>query len=57
MVLIPGGKAHATNLIDGPNGQAMGVCILIAGGLAFLAHSVSDVIILGISVLLIFSIL
>jgi hypothetical protein len=52
-VLISGEVADATYLIDGPNGPAMGVFILIAGGLAFLAHAVSDVIILNISVLLI----
>ena len=56
-VLISGGVAHATNLIDGLNGLAMGVCMLIAGGLAFLAQSVGDTVILNISILLMFSIL
>jgi UDP-GlcNAc:undecaprenyl-phosphate GlcNAc-1-phosphate transferase len=56
-VLISGGVAHATNLIDGLNGLAMGVCMLIAGGLAYLAYSVSDAVILNISLLLMCSIL
>ena len=56
-VLISGGVAHATNLIDGLNGLAMGVCMLIAGGLAFLAHAVGDTVILNISILLMCSIL
>ena len=56
-VLISGGVAHATNLIDGLNGLAMGVCMLIAGGLAFLAHAVGDTVILNISILLMSSIL
>ena len=56
-VLISGGVAHATNLIDGLNGLAMGVCMLIAGGLAFLAQAVGDTVILNISILLMCSIL
>jgi len=56
-VLISGGVAHATNLIDGLNGLAMGVCMLIAAGLALLAYTVSDTVILNISLLLICSIL
>ena len=56
-VLISGGVAHATNLIDGLNGLAMGVCMLIAGGLAFLANAVGDTVILNISILLMCSIL
>jgi len=56
-VLISGGVAHATNLTDGLNGLAMGVCMLIAGGLAFLAHAVGDTVILNMSVLLMCSIL
>ena len=56
-VLISGGVAHATNLIDGLNGLAMGVCMLIAGGLAFLAYAVGDTVILNISILLMCSIL
>jgi UDP-N-acetylmuramyl pentapeptide phosphotransferase/UDP-N-acetylglucosamine-1-phosphate transferase len=56
-VLISGGVAHTTNLIDGLNGLAMGVCMLIAGGLAFLAYSVGDTVILNISILLLCSIL
>ena len=56
-VLISGGVAHATNLIDGLNGLAMGVCMLITGGLAFLAHAVGDTVILNISVLFMSSIL
>ena len=56
-ILISGGVAHATNLIDGLNGLAMGVCMLIAGGLAFLAHAVGDTVILNISILLMCSIL
>ena len=56
-VLISGGVAHATNLIDGLNGLAMGVCMLIAGGLAFLAHAVGDTVILNVSILLMSSIL
>ena len=56
-VLIAGGVAHATNLIDGLNGLAMGVCMLIAGGLAFLAQAVGDTVILNISILLMCSIL
>ena len=55
-VLISGGVAHATNLIDGLNGLAMGVCMLIAGGLAFLAHAVGDTVIQNISILLMCSI-
>jgi UDP-N-acetylmuramyl pentapeptide phosphotransferase/UDP-N-acetylglucosamine-1-phosphate transferase len=46
-------SAFATYLIDGPNGLTVGVFMLIAGGLAFLAHAVSDVIILNIRVLVI----
>ncbi|NCV10972.1 MAG: hypothetical protein EBW44_05465 [Rhodobacteraceae bacterium] len=46
-VLILGGVAHATNLIDGLNGLAMGVCMLIAGRLAFLANAVGRGIHLG----------
>ena len=56
-VLKSGGLAHATNLIDGLNGLAMGVCMLIAGGLAFLAYAVGDTVILNISILLMCSIL
>lgn len=56
-ILISGGIAHAINLIDGLNGLAMGVCMLIAGGLALLANSVGDTTILQICVLLICSIL
>ena len=56
-VLISGGVAHAANLIDGLNGLAMGVCMLIAGGLAFLAYAVGDTVILNISTLLMCSIL
>lgn len=56
-VLISGGVAHATNLIDGLNGLAMGVCMLIAGGLAFLAHAVGETVIQNISILLMCSIL
>ena len=55
-VLISGGVAHATNLIDGLNGLAMGVCMLIASGLAFLAQAVGDTVILNISILLMCSI-
>ena len=56
-VLISGGVAHATNLIDGLNGLAMGVCMLIAGGLTFLAHAVGETVIQNISILLMCSIL
>ena len=35
----------------------MGVCILIAGGLAFLANAVGDTVFLNISILLVCSIL
>ena len=56
-VLISGGVAHATNLIDGLNGLAMGVCMLISGVLAFLANAVGDTVILNISILLVCSIL
>jgi UDP-GlcNAc:undecaprenyl-phosphate GlcNAc-1-phosphate transferase len=56
-VLILGGVARATNLIDGLNGLAMGVCMLIAGRLAFLANAVGDTIILNISILLMCSIM
>jgi UDP-N-acetylmuramyl pentapeptide phosphotransferase/UDP-N-acetylglucosamine-1-phosphate transferase len=56
-VLILGGVAHATNLIDGLNGLAMGVCMLISGRLAFLANAVGDTIILNISILLMCSIM
>ena len=56
-MLILGGVAHATNLIDGLNGLAMGVCMLIAGRLAFLANAVGDTIILNISILLMCSIM
>ena len=35
----------------------MGVCMLIAGGLAFLANAVGDTVILNISILLVCSIL
>ena len=52
-----GGVAHATNLIDGLNGLAMGVCMLIAGWLAFLAYAVGDTVILNVSILLMCSIL
>ena len=55
-VLNSGGVAHATNLIDGQNGLAMGVCMLHAGGLAFLAHAVGNTVILNISILLMCSI-
>jgi UDP-GlcNAc:undecaprenyl-phosphate GlcNAc-1-phosphate transferase len=55
-VLISGGVAHATNLIDGLNGLAMGVCMLFAGGLAFLAYAVGDTVIMNISTLLMCSI-
>ena len=56
-MLISGGVAHATNLIDGLNGLAMGVCMLIAGWLAFLAHAVGETVIQNISILLMCSIL
>jgi len=56
-VLILGGVAHATNLIYGLNGLAMGVCMLIAGRLAFLANAIGDTIILNISILLVCSIM
>ena len=55
-MLISGGVAHATNLIDGLNGLAMGVCMLFAGGLAFLAYAVGDTVIMNISTLLMCSI-
>ena len=55
-MLISGGVAQTTNLIDGLNGLVMGVCMLIAGGLAFLANAVGDTVILNISVLLMYSI-
>ena len=55
-MLKSGGLVHATNLIDGLNGLAMGVCMLIAGGLAFLGYSVGDNVILNISILLMCSI-
>jgi UDP-N-acetylmuramyl pentapeptide phosphotransferase/UDP-N-acetylglucosamine-1-phosphate transferase len=41
-VLILGGVAHATNLIYGLNGLAMGVCMLNAARLAFLANALGD---------------
>ena len=56
-VLISDGVAHATNLIDGLNGLAMGVCMLIAGGLAFLAHALGETVIQNISILPMCSIL
>jgi UDP-GlcNAc:undecaprenyl-phosphate GlcNAc-1-phosphate transferase len=56
-VLISGGVAHATNLIDGLNGLAMGVCMLIAGRLAFLANALGETVILNISILLMCSIM
>ena len=56
-VLISGGVAHATNLIDGLNGLAMGVCMLIAGGIVFLAYAVGDSVIVNISTLLLCPIL
>ena len=55
-VLISGGVAHATNLIDGLNGLAMGVCMLIAARLAFLANALGETVILNISILLMCSI-
>ncbi len=45
-IILSGGIAHAVNLIDGLNGLAMGVTMLIAGGLAGLAYSVGDTTIL-----------
>ena len=56
-VLISGGVAHATNLIDGLNGLAMGVCMLIAARLAFLANALGETVILNISILLMCSIM
>lgn len=45
-IILSGGIAHAVNLIDGLNGLAMGVTMLIAGGLGGLAYSVGDTTIL-----------
>ena len=56
-MLISGGVAHATNLIDGLNGLAMGVCMLIAARLAFLANALGETVILNISILLMCSIM
>ena len=56
-VLISGGMAHATNLINGLNGLAMGVCMLIAGRFAFWAHAVGVTVIQNMSILLMCSIL
>ena len=56
-VLISGGVADGTNLIDGLNGLTMVVCMLISGGVAFLTHTVGDAVILYITVCLICSIL
>ena len=56
-MLISGRVAHATNLTDGLHGLAMGVCMLIAGGLAFLANAVGDTVILNVSILVMCSIL
>ena len=45
-IILSGGIAHAVNLIDGLNGLAMGITMLIAGGLGGLAYSVGDTMIL-----------
>jgi len=41
-IILTGGISHAVNLIDGLNGLAMGVSMMIALGLAGLAFSVDD---------------
>jgi len=41
-VILTGGISHAVNLIDGLNGLAMGVSMMIALGLAGLAFAVGD---------------
>lgn len=50
-IVLTGGISHAVNLIDGLNGLAMGVPMMIALGLADLAFSVDDQAIGGIALL------
>lgn len=45
-IILTGGIAHAVNLIDGLNGLAMGITMLITSGLGFLAYTVGDMTIL-----------
>lgn len=50
-IILTGGISHAVNLIDGLNGLAMGVSMMIALGLAGLAFSVDDQAVGGIALL------
>ena len=50
-IILTGGISHAVNLIDGLNGLAMGVSLMIALGLAGLAFSVDDQAVGGIALL------
>ena len=50
-IILTGGILHAVNLIDGLNGLAMGVSMMIALGLAGLAFSLDDQAVGGIALL------
>lgn len=50
-IILTGGISHAVNLIDGLNGLAMGVSMLISLGLAGLAYSVGDTSVAAVAVL------
>jgi len=52
-VIVSGGISHSINLIDGLNGLSIGVSIAISLGLAFIAASFDDYVILSILSLII----
>lgn len=56
-ILISAGVSHSINLIDGLNGLALGVSLLIALGLAGIAYSKNDLVLVVIIGFIIFSIL
>ena len=41
-VLVSSGVSHSINLIDGLNGLAIGICVLVASGLLVIAHYTGD---------------
>jgi len=56
-ILVSAGVSHSINLIDGLNGLALGVSLLIALGLAGIAYSKNDLVLVAIIGFIIFSIL
>ena len=51
-IIIAGGFSHAFNLIDGLNGLALGVAIMMAGSLAIIGYMKADDLILTFAIIL-----